>query len=111
MPSPTDFRATPSWGAFALFGLLTVVPQAVAQGEDGGAATSRPVEPVVERPAELPVERSEASVRDYVWTAPAEEAFLSLDWHTTFASAVLEADRVDRPVFLWTMNGHPLGCT
>ena len=40
-----------------------------------------------------------------------ERAYLGIPWRTTLRAAVEEGRRLDRPVLLWTMNGHPLGCT
>ena len=30
---------------------------------------------------------------------------------TTFKDGILAADTAGKPLLLWTMNGHPLGCT
>jgi len=40
-----------------------------------------------------------------------EDAWRSLHWIPTYADAVIEAERVDKPLLMWAMNGHPLGCT
>ena len=32
-------------------------------------------------------------------------------WRVDLLSAREEARRSKRPIFLWAMNGHPLGCT
>lgn len=40
-----------------------------------------------------------------------EAAYRSIGWRTKFWPAVEEAKRLGRPILLWTMNGHPLGCT
>lgn len=34
-----------------------------------------------------------------------------LDWQPTFADGLQTAAAQGKPVLLWTMNGHPLGCT
>jgi len=49
--------------------------------------------------------------RNYILPSEKERIFLSLPWQRTFADGIVEANRVDKPVLLWTMNGHPLGCT
>lgn len=49
--------------------------------------------------------------RDYLRPAPAEEAWLAVDWRPVFWDAVLEAHESEKPILLWAMNGHPLGCT
>ncbi|GAC1449608.1 MAG: hypothetical protein NVSMB9_33570 [Isosphaeraceae bacterium] len=40
-----------------------------------------------------------------------EEVWLQVPWRTDFAAARVEANRVGKPLFLWMMDGHPLGCT
>ncbi len=42
---------------------------------------------------------------------PAELEFLGLAWRSEFLSAALEAHASHKPILLWAMNGHPLGCT
>jgi len=42
---------------------------------------------------------------------PAARAWLEIPWHTSFHAGLAAADRADRPLLLWLMNGHPLGCT
>ena len=49
--------------------------------------------------------------RDFVLPDAAELGFMEIPWLPTFKQAVLAADRDNKPVLLWTMNGHPLGCT
>jgi hypothetical protein len=45
--------------------------------------------------------------------APAQEelAFEKVGWRPSFLSGVFEAQEKDRPLLIWVMNGHPLGCT
>ena len=40
-----------------------------------------------------------------------EQAYKEIDWRNKFWPAVQEAKQLGRPILLWTMNGHPLGCT
>ncbi len=40
-----------------------------------------------------------------------EDAWRKIGWRTSFWPAVQEARRLGQPILLWTMNGHPLGCT
>lgn len=40
-----------------------------------------------------------------------ETAYRRIAWRTKFWPAVEEARKLGRPILLWTMNGHPLGCT
>lgn len=34
-----------------------------------------------------------------------------IPWLMTFQDGIVAADAADRPLLLWTMNGHPFGCT
>lgn len=52
-----------------------------------------------------------AQLRDALAPTEAEQAWRAVGWRTSFAQAVVEARASGRPVFLWAMNGHPLGCT
>jgi hypothetical protein len=40
-----------------------------------------------------------------------EARYEEVGWYPSMWSAVVEAQRQDKPVLLWAMNGHPLGCT
>ena len=42
---------------------------------------------------------------------PAEEKWLKIPWRTDFAAARIEANQDGKPIFLWMMDGNPLGCT
>lgn len=51
------------------------------------------------------------SVEQRVLPTAEELRFKEIGWRTVFWDAVKEAQRTDRPILLWAMNGHPLGCT
>lgn len=40
-----------------------------------------------------------------------ESAWLELDWEIDLWKARERAAREGKPIFLWEMDGHPLGCT
>lgn len=40
-----------------------------------------------------------------------EQAYKEISWRNKLAPAIDEAQELGRPILLWTMNGHPLGCT
>jgi hypothetical protein len=40
----------------------------------------------------------------------AEDRYLSIPWRQNLMRARDEAQRDRKPLFLWIMNGHPLGC-
>lgn len=41
--------------------------------------------------------------RDLVWT--------KIPWRATLWDAVIDAHEQEKPILLWAMNGHALGCT
>jgi hypothetical protein len=49
--------------------------------------------------------------RDYIRPQAKEESYLDIPWRESFSVAINEARETDKPVLLWAMNGHPLGCT
>ena len=70
----------------------------------GGAGPAPPVA------AELSPETF-ARWRDYVRPSDDERSWQEIPWRTSFWRGVLDAQRERKPVLLWAMNGHPLGCT
>jgi len=49
-----------------------------------------------------------AKWRDHVLPRNWELSYRRIPWRTTFWDAVIEAQAKDKPIFLWSMNGHPL---
>ena len=49
--------------------------------------------------------------RDHILPETNEMAWTEIPWLTTFKDGILAADNAGKPLLLWTMNGHPLGCT
>ena len=48
--------------------------------------------------------------RDYI--IPKEDlAWTRIPWRTSFQEGLIEAGEQQKPMLLWVMNGHPLGCT
>lgn len=39
------------------------------------------------------------------------ERWQKIPWRIDFLAARTEAFKERKPIFLWAMNGHPLGCT
>ena len=77
-----------------LLGLATVATVALAQGK---APTPGP-------------KNFERWLR-FIRPADHELAYERIGWRNRFWPAVEEARELGRPILLWTMNGHPLGCT
>ncbi len=42
---------------------------------------------------------------------PKDEVWKSIPWHVDLLSAQAEAVKQKKPIFIWSMDGHPLGCT
>ncbi len=42
---------------------------------------------------------------------PADEAWKSIPWQTDLLEAQRIAADAQKPIFIWAMDGHPLGCT
>lgn len=39
-----------------------------------------------------------------------ELSWTGIDWRPSLERAIVEARAADKPILLWAMNGHPLGC-
>ncbi len=44
-------------------------------------------------------------------TQSAEEPWRSIPWNTSLLTAQQQAAKEKKPLFIWAMDGHPLGCT
>ena len=51
------------------------------------------------------------SWRDRIRPKAAELCFETVHWLPTFWDGVMAAQKADKPILLWAMNGHPLACT
>ena len=51
------------------------------------------------------------SWRDAIRPCDTERAWERIGWQTSFAAGLRAADAAGKPLLLWMMNGHPLGCT
>jgi hypothetical protein len=49
-------------------------------------------------------------VRDVEPTA-VDNLWQTIPWRRNLMQARAEAQKLNRPLFLWVMNGHPFGCT
>ncbi len=61
-------------------------------------------------PAELN-EKTFASWSDRIRPKAADRCFETVHWLPTFWEGVMAAQKEDKPILLWAMNGHPLACT
>ncbi len=49
--------------------------------------------------------------RDRILPCDDELNWQNIPWLVSFADGIVAANSADKPLLLWTMNGHPLGCT
>lgn len=49
-------------------------------------------------------------VIEYIIPKPDEMRWMGVQWETDLWEARRLAEKLDKPIFLWAMNGHPLGC-
>ena len=61
--------------------------------------------------AEELTEDNYAKWRDYTLPKASEERWRNIPWFPTFNEGVAEAQKAEKPILLWVMNGHPLACT
>lgn len=61
--------------------------------------------------AEELTEENYAKWRDYTLPKASEERWRNIPWFPTFNEGVAEAQKAEKPILLWVMNGHPLACT
>ena len=52
-----------------------------------------------------------ADWRDLIKPKSADVCFKTVNWLPTFWDGVMTAQKEDKPILLWAMNGHPLACT
>ena len=58
-----------------------------------------------------PEQRRWSELVEHLTLSEAERAWREVGWLPSFGDAVARAREEGRPIFLWAMNGHPLGCT
>jgi hypothetical protein len=49
--------------------------------------------------------------RDYIKPTENDLLWTSIPWQNSFQEGLAEAREQQKPMLLWVMNGHPLGCT
>ena len=48
---------------------------------------------------------------EHISAPKTELAWEQIPWRPSFLTGLREAAAAEKPVLLWVMNGHPLGCT
>ena len=69
-------------------------------------ASAATAQPPSRAPLALPPEF--AAVRDLVAPKPDEELWKTIPWKTSLLEARALAAQQGKPIFLWSMDGHPL---
>ena len=49
--------------------------------------------------------------RDFIVPTEKDLAWTRIPWRTSFQQGLIESIEKQKPMLLWAMNGHPLGCT
>lgn len=56
-------------------------------------------------------EKTYEAARKKILPAAPERAWEKIPWRPTYWDGVVEAQKADKPILLWAMNGHALACT
>jgi hypothetical protein len=51
------------------------------------------------------------ALRDLIKPGAKEDRWATIAWRTSLWEARQEAAKAGKPILLWEMDGHPLGCT
>ena len=49
--------------------------------------------------------------KNYITPTENDLAWTRIPWLSSFSEGMIQANTQQKPVLLWVMNGHPLGCT
>lgn len=49
--------------------------------------------------------------REHILPSEGDLNWQKIPWLTSYGDGVSAANDADKPLLLWVMNGHPLGCT
>ena len=49
--------------------------------------------------------------RDYIEPTKLDLAWTGIPWRSSFQEGLIESGMKQKPMLMWAMNGHPLGCT
>ncbi len=79
----------------------------------GAAQDAADRTPTVAEPThDTPLNRETfAQWRAYLSPGEQAESWRDIPWRASFWAGVMDAQKQRKPVLLWAMNGHPLGCT
>ena len=67
--------------------------------------------PLCAETADLLTAESYPALAETIRPSAEEIAWLDIPWETDLTAARRKAAAEGKPIFLWEMDGHPLGCT
>lgn len=88
------------------FFVLVGMPEAPAQQEKPKAEVQGNALPA--NPLDL-TDKTYVALRDYILPKGKELRWQQIPWRPTWAQAVAAAKKENKPIYVWAMNGHPLG--
>ena len=59
----------------------------------------------------VPTDNQAMALHRLILPQPGEEAWEQIPWRTRLGAARTAAAAAGKPILLWEMDGHPLGCT
>ena len=93
-----------AWTA-GLLGVLAAMPGMSAEQDTPEAAVDAPLPA---NPLDL-TDKTYVALRDYILPRAEELRWQQIPWRPTWAEAVAAARKANKPIYVWAMNGHPLG--
>ncbi|MFT7670121.1 MAG: hypothetical protein ACI8X5_002828 [Planctomycetota bacterium] len=75
------------------------------------SATASPPQVTESYEPPMPTAQNRTAWQTYILPSAEETQHESIPWLPTFGEGILAAQAQQKPLLLWTMNGHPLGCT
>ncbi len=87
--------------------LLLVTFTTAALAASAGSAADAPPDKLQQpqRSAEY------ARWRDYLLPSASEQSHRTIPWRASVLHGLIDAQKQDKPILLFLMNGHPLGCS
>lgn len=87
------------------FLLVTIATASLAPS---GGSTG---DPSLDKLRQPPRSAEFAKWRDYLAPTESERSHRTIPWRASVLDGLVDAQTQDRPILLFLMNGHPLGCS
>lgn len=85
--------------------LLVTITTAALAASVGSAVDPSPDQLQPQRSAEY------AKWRAYLLPSASEQSHRTIPWRASVLHGLIDAQKQDKPILLFLMNGHPLGCS